>query len=175
MATFRYLITINDYKAIGFMHEDVPDDKIKVLIRRVQDVYLENILGTSLLDKLLDDIENSSLTGHYKTLADKYVRDAVVAFCDYEAVLFLKIKLTAKTVGSMSDEHMQSADDNDTDTIQDKLWKHAVRYANRLRGYLKEYSSDIDEYNNPSTDLDKLQPDREKDSSADFMFVGHGT
>ena len=42
-----------------------------------QDKYIQQYLGTDLLEKLKSDISGSGVTGDYETLLDNYVRKAL--------------------------------------------------------------------------------------------------
>ena len=50
------------------------------IIRIVQTIDIQQLLGTNLYDKILTDVEATSLTGNYKTLVDDYVLPAMVYY-----------------------------------------------------------------------------------------------
>ncbi len=57
------------------LNDSVDPDLLKNAVREAQDIDLQRIIGTLLYQKLLSDIDASTLTGYYKTLVDDYVQD----------------------------------------------------------------------------------------------------
>lgn len=71
-----YLISDNTIKNEGVINENVSPNLIKASIRIAQDVNLQEIIGTSLYNKLQDLIENDELVNNpkYKLLLDEYIQ-----------------------------------------------------------------------------------------------------
>lgn len=57
------------------LNDSVDPDLLKNAVRESQDIDLQRIIGTLLYQKLLSDIDASTLTGYYKTLVDDYIQD----------------------------------------------------------------------------------------------------
>lgn len=163
------LIQTSKLKELSFIQENVDVGKLTVIIQRVQDMYIEDILGSALYQKLLSD--NPTFSGNYATLMSDYVIPCLTAYCDYESVVFLRIKLTAKTVGTSSDERIDTVDQEQATYARDRLYKHAIKYRNRLVDYIKDNLTLFPEYE----DLDSNVKPSGTGTSMNVMFVGEGT
>lgn len=164
----KYLILASDLKELGFIQGNVNESKLITVIKRVQDMYIEDILGTTLYEKLLSD--TPTFSGIYATLMSDYVTPCMVAYCDYESVIFLNIKMTAKNVGKVDDQATKSTGEDEMSRIEDRLYKHAMKYKNRLAGYLKDNENDIPEYQNWVASFKNVKP-HDNQNSGGFKFA----
>ena len=69
-----YLITSEEIRLNTPMGGNVDSDKFIHFINDVQVMVLENILGTKLYDKILNDFENETLTGLYEQMVNDYIK-----------------------------------------------------------------------------------------------------
>jgi len=73
MATITYLILPSVIKERMSLHDNIDDKLIYPEIKAVQDLYIMPILGSTLFNKILNDISTNTLAGNYKSLVDNYV------------------------------------------------------------------------------------------------------
>jgi len=134
----NYLLSVENLKKLGLIHNNTDSKILSVAIKRSQDMYVQPALGTPLYKALLDRVENNTWTADYLTLMNDYVIPCLVAFVDYRCALLLNEKLTNKSVGRVSDENINANDDNQTSAFRDQLRKDAFFYKERLIGYLMD-------------------------------------
>ncbi len=80
MPTVTYIILPSVVKERMSLHDNVDDKLIYPEIKAVQDLYIMPLLGSTLFNKILNDIANNTLTGDYKDLMDNYL---IMAICNY--------------------------------------------------------------------------------------------
>jgi len=123
-----------------------------------QDKYLQQYLGTDLLNKLKADIEADSVTGAYATLLDSYVRKATVWWSMVELVPNLYVKLdNGGLVVRVSDDTTSISPDDLHREIENAR-QNAQFYTTRLVEYLCANISSFPEYTS-NTGADML-PER---------------
>jgi len=123
-----------------------------------QDKYLQQYLGTDLLNKLKADIQTDSVTGAYATLLDSYVRKATVWWSMVELVPNLYVKLdNGGLVVRVSDDTTSISPDDLHREIENAR-QNAQFYTTRLVEYLCANISSFPEYTS-NTGADML-PER---------------
>ena len=76
--TTTFLISEAKFREFTDVDNNLDTTLIKNAIREAQDIELQRIVGTVLYQKLLSDVQSSSLTGNYKTLVDDYIQDFLI-------------------------------------------------------------------------------------------------
>lgn len=141
------------------IHGNIDPKLIYPQIKVAQDMYVHPILGTALFNKLLTDINGSTLTGNYKTLVDNYVVDTLIYYTLANLPMTLSYQFWNKGVLRKQgvDTELPSADELISLMNQYKNW--AEFYANRLRLYLKQNAAAMfTEYLNPGNGIDDINP-----------------
>lgn len=135
----QYLITLENLKKIGFIHNNTDSKILTVCVRRAQEINLQPALKTPLYKALLLRVKNNDWTDtNYVNLMDEYVLPCLVAYVDYRCALMLNEKMTNKSVGRASDEYMTANQDSETNALRESLKKDAHFYKQRLIGHLKD-------------------------------------
>lgn len=135
----NYLITLENLKKLGFIHNNTDSKIITVSLKRAQDINLQPALKTPLYKALCLRVQNNDWTDtNYVTLMNEYVIPCLVAFVDYRCSKMLNEKITNKAVGRASDEYMTANSDEQTNVMRDTLRKDAYFYKERLIGFLKD-------------------------------------
>ena len=114
-----FLISVDNVKKLGLVHENANDKLISVAIRRVHE--------------LRNRVNNNTVTGDYLTLLRDYVAPCLSAYVDAYVSIFIQNKITNK---------MENGEENVDFT--DKLEKHGMFYRQRLIDYLEQ--SNFPEY-----------------------------
>lgn len=153
------VLFINGYtlKSKTPIENNVSNDILTPYISKAQDTHIQSFLGTDLYVKLMTDAEAGTLTGHYKTILDDYVIPCLIEWSFYEVLPFISLKLTNKSIGRGNADYLAEADLNDLKYLRGAVRDMADFYSQRLINYLREYSSEIAEYNQNET-LDKMRP-----------------
>ena len=134
----NYLLSVENLKKLGLIHNNTDTKLLAVAIKRSQDMHSQPALGTPLYNALLLRVETSTWTADYLTLMNDYVIPCLVAFVDYRAALLLNEKMTNKSTGRVSDENLQANTLTDVHEFRDQLRKDAYFYKERLVGFLMD-------------------------------------
>ena len=132
----NYLLSVENLKKLGLIHNNTDTKLLAVAIKRSQDMHIQPALGTPLYRALLDRVETNTWTQDYLDLMNEYVIPCLVAFVDYRAALLVTEKITNKTTGRVQDENIQANTLAEVDEFRDQLRKDAYFYKERLIGYL---------------------------------------
>ena len=92
------------FKESTTVEMNVDDTKIVPIIYKVQDVYLQQILGTTFYDTLKNGVVSGTTNSDEETLIRDYIQPYVIEMTLYEVIPFLNFKLTNKAVSSESSE-----------------------------------------------------------------------
>lgn len=134
----NYLLSVENLKKLGLIHNNTDTKILAVAIKRSQDMHIQPALGTPLFKALLNRVETNTWTQDYLDLMNDYVVPCLVAFVDYRAALLLTDKLTNKGASRITDENQQTLELNQVAELRDQLRKDAYFYKERLIGYLKD-------------------------------------
>lgn len=156
------ILTVSKLKERTAMHDNVDSKLVEHDIKAVQDLYIEPILGTALYEKILDDIEDNTLTGVYKTLVDNYIIDTLLNYTLSEVPLGLNMQFWAKGILKKTADNTETPSLTEVMVLADKYKRRAELYAVKLKNYLLENarSSVFPEYLNPGNGRDTVHPNR---------------
>jgi len=133
-----YLITVENLKKKGLIHTNADSKILKLAIKRVQDMVIQEATGSPLFRALLLRTQNDDWNTAYRTLMDDYITPCLVAHVDYKVALLITKKITNKTTGKTSDENIQFLNDAELSPFQAELLEDAGFYRTRLIGFLKD-------------------------------------
>ena len=151
------LVSPTKVKESGELNVGVEDRQIAASIRTAQNVYLRDVLGTDLIERLqelvfnkiqgnddnIDDSENIA----YKTLLDEYLQDALV----YKTVIDLAMRksLEIRNMGVVQnyDTNVQAKDLEDIKYLQNYIETMYNDKLNRMVEFLCQNKEAIPESN----------------------------
>jgi len=123
-------------------------------ILMAQDRYILPVLGTDLNDKLISDIQGSSLSGAYLTLLQTYIQPALVQFAFATVLPFLRLRMVNNSIVTMSSEQGSSVSHSDLKPLINASIDQAEFYRERLIEYIRNNTSSFPEYStNTGADL----------------------
>ena len=132
----------------------VDDNLLLPYILMAQDRYILPILGTDLYDKLISDIQGSSLAGDYLTLLQSYIQPALVQFSFATVVPFLRLRFVNNSVVTMSSEQGNSVSHSDLKPLISASMDQGEFLRERLIDYIRNNTSSFSEYSsNTGSDL----------------------
>ena len=140
--------------------ENVDDKYLNRAIIKAQDISLQELLGTDLLNELKDQVENSTLTSANTILLNSYVLPFLTPQAASEAVVVATIKFRNKGVLTMNSEAAQVATGIQWQSLLDYYRNEAQFHGERMRKYLLENSTTFPLYLNGNTELWKIKPTR---------------
>lgn len=154
------MITANEYRTVLFLSprtvknntiigEEVNEDMIRVAVRQVQDIDLNKIIGSALLQKLQQLIAQGTIAEEsntaYKVLLDEYIlpymQSMVVASISFD----LAYKWRNKGVITTSDERIENTPYDDVARLVQKHKVNAAAYREYLVKFLCAHSNDYPE------------------------------
>jgi hypothetical protein len=144
--TTTFILSEAKFRQFTDVNDSLDTALIKNAIRESQDIHLQRIIGTKLYNKILSDIESSSLTGVYKTLVDDYIQDFLLYAAYYESLEAIYIRprnngLLTPTGGENSVEVDRSMFNVKRQSVENKM----EFYAEKLSQYISENESTFPE------------------------------
>tara|TARA_R100000329_G_scaffold45965_1_gene43104 strand:- start:242 stop:817 length:576 start_codon:yes stop_codon:yes gene_type:complete len=132
----------------------VDDNLLLPYILMAQDRYILPVLGTDLYNKLISDIQGSSLAGVYLTLLQTYIQPALVQFAFATCLPFLRLRMVNNSVVTMNSEQGSSVSHSDLKPLISASMDQAEFYRERLIDYISNNTSSFPEYSsNTGADL----------------------
>lgn len=134
------------------INDNVQDEILVQVVKQVQELYIQPILGTSLYNKLNDIINDGSITGNtysnYKILMDEYILPCVLQYCVWNSSIFLNFKFTNKNISTQKSDDSEPLGLDELKYLRDELRETAQFYGDRTIAYLKGNSNLFPEYAN---------------------------
>ena len=132
----------------------VDDNLLLPYILMAQDRYILPVLGTDLYDKLISDIQGSSLAGDYLTLLQTYIQPALVQFSFSVVLPFLRLRFVNNSVVTMDSEQGSSVSHEDLKPLINASMDQGEFLRERLIDYIQNNTSSFSEYSsNTGSDL----------------------
>jgi len=154
------------------IEENVDNDKLVPFIYKVQDIYLQQSLGTTFYDHLQNAIANDTLTTDEENLIRQYIQPMVAEYVVYEAMPHLNFKLTNKAVSQESSEFSTPSILDDIKYLRATVRDMAEFYNQRLVKYLCDFSLLFPKYENPD-DKENLRRSRKAYFSGIYIPKKH--
>ena len=132
----------------------VDDNLLLPYILMAQDRYILPVLGTDLNNKLISDIQGSSLSGAYLTLLQTYIQPSLVQYSFATVLPFLRLRMVNNSVVTMSSEQGSSVSHEELKPLINASIDQAEFYRERLIDYIRNNTSSLPEYQtNTGADL----------------------
>lgn len=157
-------------KRLTNLNGSVEDSYIIPSVILSQDKYLQQYLGTDLLERLKTDVSGGTLTGDYLTLMDEYVRKVVCWWTMVDLVPSLYVKIDNGGLVIRSSDNTQAISPDDLYREVERARTNAQFYTQRLVSYLCNNSNLFPEYSSNS-DGD-MTPDSQAYSQNGLTFSG---
>lgn len=130
--------TIRTYSEIS---ENIYGKSLLPAIRTAQDLYLQEILGSCLYNKILNLIEDGSIVdienAPYKNLLDNYVQPYMIERVVADLIPIVGSKIANLGVYKSQDEYTQNVSAGEVDRLQYSHVVKADHYAKRMQNFLK--------------------------------------
>lgn len=139
------------------IQQNVDDDLLNPYIYKTQETHIQQILGTNLYNRIMNDVVSNNVTGPYLTLLNDYITPCLIEYTFYEVMPFISLKITNKTIGRGNAEYLAEGDLSDLKYLRQTVRDLAEFYGTRIIGYLRQNSNSFPEYTTNSG-LDKIVP-----------------
>lgn len=141
MALKPLFVSSATIKKFGVLENNVDDKLISQTILMVQDIQLQQILGSDLYNEICTQINASTLSAANQTLLDDYIRDFIINATIMEGAVIFNYRFSNKGVVTQNSENQQPVTQRELELIEQKWGRMSEFYAKRLSGYLEENSS----------------------------------
>ena len=140
------LVTTADIKKFSVLNGNVDDDKFIQYIGIAQDIYIQNYLGTKLLEKIQADIVAGTLAGNYLTLLETYIKPMLIHWALVEYLPFAAYQVTNKGVYKHTSETSEVVSKNEVDFLVEKERQIAQSYTEKFIRYMSFNNDKFPEY-----------------------------
>ncbi len=142
------------------LHTNVDEKLILPVIKRVQDIYVMPLLGSTLFNKIITNINANTLSGNYQTLVDNFLIDIVCNYVMAELPASLNAQFWNAGVSIKNTENGQTLQGNEIKKIQDNYRQYAGHYAQRAKRYLQQNANTLfPEYYQMVAGIDVVVPE----------------
>lgn len=143
-----FLISEATMKKNSVVNNNVDGMYLLPAIEFAQDAGLQPIIGTKLYNKLMDLVENGSITGStdYKYLLDEYITPYLINKVTADIQIPLSFKLRNQGVVQQTDANTYVPSMKDIQYVIQNYENKANFYSNRLSDYLKANRKKYQEY-----------------------------
>lgn len=141
-----YLICSDDIKAQSIINYNVEDSVIADCIRKAQSIYLREILGDNLLEKVQELVETGDIdkpeNAKYLELLDNYIGDYLTNKAIVELCPVISFKIRNIGISQDSDTNINASLKQDIMDLADFYQTRACDSANRMIDYILEVGFD---------------------------------
>lgn len=142
------------------LHSNVDDKLIIPKIKIAQDMYLMPLLGTTLFNKILTDIDNNSLSGDYLILVEDYIVDIMVNYTMAKLAPALNAQFWNNGVSTKSVNGSTTVNGNDLKNVVSDFISQGDFYSQRCKRYLQQHAQNkYPEYYNQIAGIDIMIPE----------------
>ena len=173
--TTTFFISETKLREFSDINNNVDSLFLKNAVRVAQDLEIQRMLGTILYDKLISDIDASTLTGVYKTLVDDYVQNALLWWAYYYALEDLYIRPRNNGVlRATGGENSEGVDLRVFNVKRQSAQNKAEVYSEKLVEYLIESGTQTFPELGQNTLLYQDTPDYSTQYGSPFTFRNGG-
>jgi hypothetical protein len=144
------LISRADVVKFTALNGNIDVDKYISFVKIAQDVHVQSILGTDLLNKIKADIVASTLSGNYLSLLTNYVKPMLIHWAMVEYLPFAAYTIANKGVYKHESENSTTVDKVEVDFLIEKQRQIAQHYTQRFVDYMSFNMNLFPEYNSNS-------------------------
>jgi len=161
MKTKTYLITTTYIKENSPLNFNVEDTLINSAIYEAQMIYLVNLLGSDLYDKIISLVTSGDISqpanAVYKSLLDLYITDVVMYYTIVQCLPYIHNKIMNKSVTKQKSENSEPIEAEDLKYFAGSFKNTAEVFGERLIKHLEVNYALYPEYY-MNTTCDKIQP-----------------
>jgi len=160
MSNKVFLISETYLKNNYSLNQNVDTIYINSKIIKVQNIHLQDKLGTLLLNAIKTMVTGATITGDYQTLLEDYIQPYVGAWTMVEIIPDIKYKVMNKGLVEQNSDNSSPADLEATRWRMQILRDEAEALGERLRLYLLDNYTLFPEYF-AARDIDDIPPSTE--------------
>mgnify|MGYP003676397288 CR=1 FL=1 len=158
MAQTALLVSEQRLKQWTQLDDNVRLNEITPHILQAQDIYIQNVVGTRLFDKLKAGVIANTLTADEQTLMSEYVGPTLMQYALYLMLPSIKYKIANQGILNGTTEETSPTTLDELRYLRGSTLDTAEFYSKRLTKYFFDNPNLFPEYQNPGTD--GMFPDR---------------
>lgn len=159
------LISEDTLKCETIINDNTGSEYIRPAIETSQDIYLQQLIGSELLDKIYELVATNKIVEeeNYKTLLDDYITQYLKYKVLEEVVIPLAYKYRNAGIVTTTNDNVQTTSLRDAQLVQNHYAMRANFYAERMTKYLCTNDGLFPEYKSTRDNADiKANPDAYK-------------
>lgn len=148
------LITRDDIIRFTAVNGGVDTDKFIQFVSIAQDIHIQSMLGTQLLEKIQSDIIADNLVDPYLSLLTTYIKPCLIHFGMVEYLPHAAYTVANKGVYKHGSENSETVSKEEVDFLIEKQRQTAMHYKERFIDYVCNNSNLFPEYySNSGSDM----------------------
>ena len=144
--TTTFIISETKLRMFTDLNDNVDTELLRNAVRESQDIEIQRILGTNLYEKILSEINASTLSGVYLTLVEDYVQNSLLYWAYYYALEY--VMLRPRNNGLLipnGGENSLAVDRSWFEQKRQSIKNKAEFYSQKLTAYLIQYQQNYPE------------------------------
>ena len=174
MANVALFIRIETLKAETVLNNNVDEGALRAITMDAQDMYIKPVLGSTLYETMATEINAGSLSAVNTTLLNSYIKPALKHWILAEASMFLIYQYRNKGIEVRNSEQSNAAGVKEWQMLEDRCRQKANWFTEQLKTYLIQNEASYPDYQNPSTNIDKMQPNKNVSNNTGIYLGGRG-
>ena len=157
MNTIKFITPqmIRDNSTFDF---NVDDALLSSTIFETNDKFLTPIVGSTLMNQLLNEFSGNTLTAVNTILVENYIKPALIKYTIYEGLDFLHFKFTNKNISKIKSDTNEPIEFKEFQYLKSRLLDTAQFYGTKITNYLIANSSLYPLFTNPIASYDTVFP-----------------
>lgn len=156
MSNRVFLISEDVLKSETIINDNVGSEYIGPAIETSQDIYLQQLIGTELLDSLYEQISKGDIKEQYKILLDDHITNFLKFKVLAEIVIPLSFKYRNAGIVQTGGDYFTNSTLKDAQAVQSHYEMRATFYAERMSKYLSANSDKFPEYRSTRDSSDMM-------------------
>lgn len=139
------LINEDDLKRVTVISDNVDVALLLPFIETAQEKHTRRTVGETLYDKLLTQKNTNALTADNEKLLDDFIKPSLCQWSFYEALPFLRIRISPKGIVTKTSENSTPVSAEDVELLRHSIKSNAEMYDWQLIEFIKD-EDNIDKY-----------------------------
>jgi len=165
------LVSAQKIKAFTEINDNVDEKLLLAGVQIAQDLGLQNLLGTSFYNYILNGAQNNTLSGPDLTLLQDYIQPYLLWRATWESLPTLWMRVMNKSVIIGQTEQGQPVDKGNLTYLRNIHEARYEFYAQRMMDWIQNHPGDYPLYFSYST-IDGMRPAKENYYSGIYIDTG---
>jgi len=163
------MISSDYYKRNSVVNLNVDSELINPQIVKAQNMNIERILGTTLFDVVISEIDTGVVSPRIVDLLENYIQPALVEWVTYVGLPYLNYKFTNKSVAKKSSDNSEASTLSEINFLRQDIRDDAEYLSERMTKFLCANTVLYPEYENGNTDHDDIKPSTKNFTSGIYL------